>query len=235
MIIDRIEFIEEGCWNVINRNPNKDGYYNIARHGRAYKAHRYLYEKITGHSLKDVQVLMHVCDNRRCVNPAHMREGNHTENNKDMVSKRRNNFGVKNGLAKVNEQIVQNIRKEKGSFTSIGKKYGIDHATVAAIIRRETWKHVPDSLSQPSDFVEKVSDGTPLCDAEQCVPASELSKAEDSTKDRGLLFSNKARDVKDAGETPPKYGNPLICMWCYCKDDSDKKCDCECHKKGEKK
>src|SRR6266566_4632547 len=61
------------------------GYYN----GRL--AHRLIYLYIYG-KLSKRKLVCHDCDNPPCCNPRHLFEGTYLDNNRDMISKGRQNF-----------------------------------------------------------------------------------------------------------------------------------------------
>ena len=108
--------------------------YGIASigNGETMLAHRFvasLSEDITD------QVVLHRCDNPRCVRPDHLIVGTQKLNIADMYSKRRNN-------SKVNIEIVRDIRTKTKSRKEYAEQYQISEYTVGQIQRRETWPWV---------------------------------------------------------------------------------------------
>ena len=117
----------------------KNGYGYFHRDGKTHYAHRVAYELENGPT--DLQV-MHSCDNRKCVNPAHLRAGTRAENMADMTSKLRQAHGTKNGHAKLSEDAVRAIRIAAGTHAAIAKAYGVSQATVTMLKGGRTWRHV---------------------------------------------------------------------------------------------
>lgn len=79
------------CWEWKGAIQSK-GYGSISLDGKTYNAHRVSW--MIAHSRMprpDLQIL-HSCDNRRCVNPAHLREGTNLENVRDMHRRGRANM-----------------------------------------------------------------------------------------------------------------------------------------------
>lgn len=75
------------CWPwtaCIERN----GYGSFHVGGRRKWAHRVSYELNVG-PIPSGEYVLHSCDNRRCVNPAHLRVGTHADNMRDMVDRGR--------------------------------------------------------------------------------------------------------------------------------------------------
>lgn len=77
----------EGCWNW-TAAVRGAGYGAFLVNQKNYGAHRFSYLLTKGEIPKGLCVL-HACDNRRCVNPAHLSLGTNKDNTADMISKGR--------------------------------------------------------------------------------------------------------------------------------------------------
>jgi hypothetical protein len=108
------------------------------------RAHRMAWELTNGKLIGSVQHLCHTCDNRKCVNPAHLFVGNPQINMQDCAAKGRFNDrkGENNPRAKVTEDIVRAVRAETLTLSKLMAKYNLPQTTVSDIRRRSTWKHV---------------------------------------------------------------------------------------------
>lgn len=128
--------------------PNEYGYCRTIdqRTGKLVRVHRVAYCKYNNIKLEDIagKLLMHSCDNRRCINPKHLTLGTDLANSHDMIAKGRafHNVGELCGASKLTEDKVRAIRAEKGSYLDIAVKYNIAKSTVAQIVNRITWKNV---------------------------------------------------------------------------------------------
>ncbi len=94
------------------------------------------------------QFVLHSCDVRLCVNPAHLREGTHQDNTNDKVSRNRQSFlqGERHGMAKLTEAQVISIRQmyASGGMTQaqLGSKMGVTSTTIWQIVHRRHWAHI---------------------------------------------------------------------------------------------
>ena len=118
-------------------NLDRDGYGRINGEG----AHRIAYIQNVGPIPKGM-VVMHICDNPWCVNPKHLKLGTHKENMQDMVMKDRSTRGIRNHTAKLTDNDVRYIRASNLSNYKIAEEFNVHHTTIAAIRRRQTWKHI---------------------------------------------------------------------------------------------
>ena len=132
-----------GCWLWMG-SVGGHGYGQIAKDGGPKTAHRLSWEMQFGPVPPDKWVL-HRCDTRSCVNPAHMFLGTAADNNWDKVSKGRSNSvrGERCGRAKLTEKDVRTIKNLKWLNSSeISRLYGVAPNSVSLIRRGKSWKHV---------------------------------------------------------------------------------------------
>ena len=127
---------------------------------KCYGAHR-VSLALSEVNISEGLVVMHECDNRKCVNPSHLFSGTCAENARDasirMRMKSGNNHysrtrpqklprGVNHGMSKLNEEKVRDIRElyAAGGVThhKLAEKFGITATNVYCVINRKTWKHV---------------------------------------------------------------------------------------------
>ncbi len=124
------------------------GYAKTAIRGAAGKQrkvwiHRLVYAQAHNITVDDITgVIMHTCDNPRCINPLHLRLGTQLDNIADMMSKGRQARGTMKPNAKLNEQLAMTVYYATGKHIDIAKQFGISKASVGDIKSRRTWKHI---------------------------------------------------------------------------------------------
>ena len=115
----KYEVAADGCWNWTGKQ-NEHGYGAITVDGKYTRAHRAVYFMLHPDANKAL-VVMHKCDNPRCVNPEHLQLGTVKENIMDMHSKGRFKGGAKLG----NQNAKGNKGWMKGGVTSkYASKFG---------------------------------------------------------------------------------------------------------------
>jgi hypothetical protein len=156
-----IRSADTDCWKWAGaRYPNGYGAFLLNR--RVSCAHRASYRIYIG-TIKEGFYICHSCDERDCVNPAHLFQGTPHDNTQDMMKKgrhwifderkyRHGEFcptGSKPGCkpkewlnAKLTEDQVRSIRYAPGTQQSIADLYGISQAQVSKIKLRQSWKTV---------------------------------------------------------------------------------------------
>lgn len=68
---------------------NSNGYGVIQYKGKKYKAHRLAYRMWVDASMDDALVIHHTCNQRACVNPAHLQAVTQANNLAEMLDRRR--------------------------------------------------------------------------------------------------------------------------------------------------
>lgn len=132
------------CWEWTRSTATNNGYGRFWIAGRHAIASRYAYEMEHGPIPEGLEVC-HKCDNPKCVNPAHLFLGTHSENLRDAEHKRRlwHARGSKHPLAKLTESQVRAIRKtyRAGGVTqsSLARKYGVSQTSIGRIVRGQNW------------------------------------------------------------------------------------------------
>lgn len=137
-----------GCWEV-QGHANRSGHVKLATGSPANPpyirvgAHVVAWEVANGRAVPPGKVVMHHCDNPRCVNPAHLGIGTQRDNVLDSIHKGRYNCF---GRQKLDAAKVQRIRALAASGAlqkDIARQFGIARNTVSGIVCGKTWAHLP--------------------------------------------------------------------------------------------
>jgi hypothetical protein len=136
----------DGCW-IWTGTVLSHGYGQISlghpstAGSKRWRAHRFSWELHHGpipHGL----VVCHRCDNKRCVNPAHLWLDTQKANVHDAIRK-----GLRNayGRQKLNADDVRVIRDQAARgilHKEIAQAFGVAPHTVTGIVNRRSWAHV---------------------------------------------------------------------------------------------
>ncbi len=147
----------KGCWimnKYIHESPGGSPPYGklcLQHKGKKYDfyAHRLAYYLFKGEVPQGVLVL-HKCPgggNSLCINPDHLKLGDHSENYKDCQNAGRENRpkGSKHPKAKLCEGDIRKIFVlDFMGFTQtqIGRLFDVPHTAIGRVLRNEGWRHV---------------------------------------------------------------------------------------------
>lgn len=133
------------CWEW-TASKSKKGYGNFMLNKKHYSAHRFAWILFYG-EIPEGLCVCHKCDNRKCVNPAHLFLGTIADNNADMVKKNRqvNTHGEKNNLSKLTEkQVIEIIELLKTETEKeVAKRFSVSCGCIEFINKNIAWKHLP--------------------------------------------------------------------------------------------
>ncbi len=128
---------KESCWNWTGLR-NIYGYAVIKRNGKSNcLVHRIMYELFVG-NIPDKMMVLHKCDNRRCVNPSHLFLGTQGDNMRDAALKNRM-------VHKLSFRQVLEIRRlyiEGFTQEEISKMFSINQSNVSRIVSKKRRPHV---------------------------------------------------------------------------------------------
>ena len=138
--------IGPGCWTKPGRSGGRYSWFQPGGKGSpSVLAHRYAYEISKG-PIPPGMVVMHSCDEMRCVNPAHLSLGTPKDNTQDMIRKGRHArqapIGEASGVAVLTEELVREIRASDESHAALARRLGVGANTVRGVRTGRTWAHV---------------------------------------------------------------------------------------------
>jgi hypothetical protein len=144
---------ESGCWLWLG-HIMCNGYGQLRMDSKSYRetAHRAAYLLHKGDIADGMQVL-HMCDVKSCVNPAHLYLGDHAQNMRDAVSRGRHQRGdawkksqrqlprgEKHPGAKLSSEDVAQIRASTDSGVVLASRFAVSTVTISRIRRRIVWR-----------------------------------------------------------------------------------------------
>lgn len=124
-------------------NQNGYGVFHLGR--KTVLAHRFSYQINVG-EIPDGKSVLHKCDNRPCINPAHLYPGTALDNARDRETRGRAVYlpGAANGRAILTAVQVAAIRARHSqggiTLTELGKQYGVGRPAIGHIVRGRNWK-----------------------------------------------------------------------------------------------
>ena len=139
----------DACW-LWTGFIRETGYGIACFNSKEYKVHRVSYFIERG-CIPNDRLVLHRCDVRSCVNPAHLFLGTPKDNSQDAVRKGRNTrlYGEHNGKTKLTRAEVLSIRRmcRSGQMyqKTVARLFGVSEATVSYIVNGNMWRKLTDS------------------------------------------------------------------------------------------
>lgn len=141
----------DGCWEW-QRGLEK-GYGRLRFKGAVIYAHRASWGVHVG-PIPDGLWVLHHCDNRSCINPAHLFLGTNADNVADRDRKKRRTtparFLNQNGEANIQAKLTAadvvaiRVRYAQGgvSQTALAREFGVSPTSIGRVVRKDLWSHV---------------------------------------------------------------------------------------------
>ncbi len=124
-------------------STNQGGYGHVWVGGKLKQTHRYAYELEHG-PIPDGMCVLHVCDVRRCYNPAHLWLGTRKDNNTDRSVKNRTArlHGERNPNARLTNEQAEQIRRryDRTNREELMREYGISRSAFYKALGGRTYQ-----------------------------------------------------------------------------------------------
>jgi hypothetical protein len=137
-----------GCWEWMAAKWS-NGYGHLLSHKdengkwRQMGAHRVSWWIDTGERPPVDMEVCHSCDNRACVNPAHLFLGTRQDNTDDMVAKGRMPRGSDRAHTRLNEHQVAQIKgRWQDCPRTLAGEFGVSKQSIHNIWNGRKWRHV---------------------------------------------------------------------------------------------
>jgi hypothetical protein len=131
---------ENGCW--LWMSCCVSGYGQFRFNGETNFAHRLTLAQHLGRPLLQGMFATHQCPggpNRKCCNPAHLKEASNFDNMQDMVRDGNSTRGEKHPHCKLTETQVLEIRASDKTNVELAQIYNITRQTVSQIKTGKIW------------------------------------------------------------------------------------------------
>lgn len=131
--------MDSHCWQWIAAGRHYGVFYFDRKD---WSAHRFSFLVFNGYL---PEMVLHTCDNKKCVNPEHLYAGDRQQNAKDASERNRLPVGPANNKTKLTAPEVLEIKKRVAageSILSVSKDFPVSYQAVRQIIRGKAWNRV---------------------------------------------------------------------------------------------
>lgn len=126
----------DNCWLWTASLRGKTGYGAFRYKGKTYDTHRFVW--FLEHGTFPKELVLHKCDNKKCVNPNHLYLGSHKDNTRDSMEA--GSHHLPSPVRKYSQDLIEEIRSKyvKGVYgcKKLSKEFGIDHSYIARIVKK---------------------------------------------------------------------------------------------------
>lgn len=141
-LCDKIEEVD-GCYEYQGAITD-NGYGFFWYKARNEYAHRVAWRLEKG-EIPESKLVLHLCDNRRCVRVKHLFLGTHKDNTQDMMMKGRCVVVRGSDRSIISDATIKALKEDLKSGMRIcdaSRKHGIEQPNVSAIARGKSWRHI---------------------------------------------------------------------------------------------
>ena len=136
--------MDTNCW-VWTAAKSPKGYGLFWNGDRPARAHRVSLS--FGLGRMPMPCALHACDNAACVRPDHLREGTHSENERESYARGCKKIlkGETHPRSKLTATDIQDIRKrfaQGETQAAIARSYAVNSSHISDIIHRKRWAHI---------------------------------------------------------------------------------------------
>ncbi len=129
-----------GCWICTSHVPATHGYPMGYHNGQQTTLHRKIYIQHTGRDLPSDVFVIHSCDNKMCINPAHLREGTAADNSHDAVIRDRVTYGENHHRAVLTDEAAIQIASSRQPVRLLAERYNVSRGAIYKIKNGVTWR-----------------------------------------------------------------------------------------------
>lgn len=131
----------KSCWTF--KSYNHGGYHAFTAGGIRHLAHRWYWQQLNNRVLTPKELVLHKCDNKKCVNPKHLYVGSTRDNAIDAIKRLKPTryCGVQHCKAKLTVAKVLKLRKLYGKYNYIelASLFNVHKNTIRAAVVGITW------------------------------------------------------------------------------------------------
>jgi hypothetical protein len=140
---------ENGCWICISHTINRShGYPELIINGKFGAMHHHIWEYEHGRKVGKGMVVRHTCNNRTCINPAHLKRGTVKQNHQDAIKAGTHTClhhkGENHGSAKLTQKDVRYIflNPDKLLQRELAELFNVGHVAIHNIQKGKRWQSV---------------------------------------------------------------------------------------------